>query len=175
SFNAMNVGNRGSVQGIQGFVDFNNITGILSVFDYSDPVAKKVTVSGSAIDGLGPGLIYWEHSANLNTLDIFGGSGGNTFTVTSTPLPPGEFLTTTTVLNSGQGTDNVTVQGTAGPLFVNGGAGFDKITIGNNGHLDSIYGAVTVSNWSNYSFLTVDGSADTDRENVTITSSQITG
>jgi hypothetical protein len=86
TYDVVNVGNAGSVQGVRGAV---TITGWpndtqLNVDDSADPVARNATISASAITGLAPAAITYQGDA-LAGLQVLGGSGGNTFPVVSSP------------------------------------------------------------------------------------------
>src|SRR5262249_12730443 len=108
--------------------------------------------------------------ANVSTLNFFGGSGGNTFTVHSPSA--------TTVLNTGTGPDITNVETTTNPLTINGQGGNDNVILGNpaGGPTRSVQGiaaTVTITNVGgagNQTALTVDDSADTTPRTATISS-----
>jgi acrosin len=163
------LGNAGSVQSLSGRVTVGNLGGstALTVDDSGDATGRTVTVGSSAVTGLlpGPGVAFT--GSQLSSLVVYGGSGGNTFTVTGTSTP-------TTIL-SGTGNDQVIVQGTSQPLTVNGEAGSDTVTLGNAGSVQGLFGTVTVGNTAGNSALTVDDSADSIGRTATVGATGITG
>src|SRR5262249_52207553 len=78
------IGNAGSVQGILGAVNVSSTTGTiaLTMDDSLDSTGRTVTISATQIIGLAPAAITY---ANLSSLTVDGGTGGNTFTVQGTP------------------------------------------------------------------------------------------
>jgi hypothetical protein len=161
----------GTLAGITGAVTVKNASGstALTIDDSGDVAAKTATMTSSALTGLAPAVINY---ANLSALTVDGGSGGNTFTVASTPVA--------TALNSGTGNDSVNVQGTANPLTVQGQAGSDTVVIGSlapalGGTLAGLTAAVTIGNAAGSTALRVDDSGDAAAKTTTITSSAITG
>jgi Ca2+-binding RTX toxin-like protein len=150
------IGDSGSVQGIQRAVTVGNASGstTLVVDDSTDATgrgtsASPVVLAAGALTNLAPAAINY---SNLSSLTVNSGSGGNVFSVTGTPAA--------TTLNSGTGGDTVTVQATSAALTVNGQSGADTVTIGSSGGVQSIAGAVTVTNAAGSTALTVDDSAD---------------
>jgi hypothetical protein len=109
-------------------------------------------------------------AAALQSLDVKGGNGGNTFTVSNTPPAA------TTTIDCGPGGDTVNVRGTSGPLVIegNGSSGTvlghpielgTTVNVGGQrcspqgGGLDHLHGAVAVRNRAHPSWhtdLTVD-------------------
>jgi hypothetical protein len=83
------IGNAGNVQGIQGHIDITNTRGWTSlvVDDSADNTARNnVVLTAYSLSGLAPGLISWV-PADINNLGIRSGTGGNIFTVQTTPPP----------------------------------------------------------------------------------------
>jgi hypothetical protein len=168
------IGSLGTVQNINGNVLVTNANGFtdLTVDDRLDAVGRVVTFDGGQIAGLAPALISY-NGADLTTLTINGGTGGNNFTVVNTPPAP-----CATTLNSGASAvngDTVTVRATAGPLTVNGQAGIDDVTIGFLGLVANINGNVRVTNALGFTALTVDDSADPVAVIALISDTQIVG
>src|SRR5207244_3375709 len=95
----------------------------------------------TSLTGLAPATINFVQ-LDLQDLQISGGSGGNTFTVSSTPV---QIVTT---LNSGTGSDtvNVLATGTASSLTINGQNGNDIVTLGNAGNAQGLLGVISVTN-----------------------------
>jgi Ca2+-binding RTX toxin-like protein len=87
---------------------------------------------------------------------IYGGSGGNAFTVHDTAR-----LYSDTYINTGAGNDTVNVLGTTGTLFIDGNGGQDTVTVGDNHSLANIRGFVGLYNTNGATALTVDDSGDT--------------
>jgi Ca2+-binding RTX toxin-like protein len=169
-----------SVQSILGAVTIGNTGGnttnltSLTVDDSLDAIARTATLSGTVLSGLSPATITY---SNLSDLTVNGGTGGNTFTVTSTPVNGVATLPTT--LNSGNGKDTVSVQTTAAAstLTINGQAGLDTVSITNAGSVQGILGPVAVGNSGgagNLTSLTVDDSKDAAVTNSTLSSTQLT-
>jgi acrosin len=163
---SVTIGNAHSVQGIDGAVTITNAAGAtaLTVDDSGDGTARTATLGASSLTGLAPAAITY---ANLRTLTVDGGSGGNTFTITGTPAA--------TFLNSGTGADTVMVQATSQALTVNGQNGPDTVTVGNAHSIQGINGAVTIINPAGATALTVDDSADGTGRIATLGASALTG
>src|SRR5262249_41930557 len=125
---------------------------------------RTATVSDGTITGLAPAAIQWvpTHSliGGVFGLRVYGGSGGNTFTVTGTS----NFYTFTN-LNTGTGNDTVNVENTTGDLNVYNPGGQDSVYVGSNGSalggtVQGINDGVDVSGTGATS-LTIDDSGDT--------------
>ncbi len=168
----VNVGSGGSVQGIQAAVTVTNPPGYtaLTIDDSADVAARSVTLTSAGITGLAPAAINYQQY-DLKSLTVYGGSGANTFTVASTPYN----WQVSTTLHSGAGYNLVSVQGTNGPLSVVGGGYDDVVSVGSNGSVQGIQGAVTVTNPPSYTALTIDDSADAAAHSATLTNAGITG
>ena len=176
----VNIGLNGSTQFIGNSVFITNTGGYTAV-DVDDSV-DKIAQTGilytrlalglplTVLDGLTPGGDISLLAKNLSSLTIHAGSGGNTFRIHDTPysLTPGGALTT---VYSGEGNDMVTVDGTTGPLFLNGDSGSDTVNIGSSGSVRNIGNTLTVTNSNGFSAVNVDDSADPSgaRQSFTIT------
>jgi hypothetical protein len=163
----VNVGNAGSVQGIESFLDVRNTGGFtdLIVDDSADPTGRDVTMRAggpgedSSILGLTPNGILSEISyinGDLSLLQVNGGRGGNTFTINDT-FKNSQFGLT--VVNTGTGTDTVNIKATTGTLIVNGQSGQDAVNIGasagNAFGTANIKGDVSITNVGSRSSLDV--------------------
>jgi hypothetical protein len=147
----------------------------LTVDDSGDTSGQIVTLSDSngfgSISHLAPGTITFDDNS-IAQFTINGGQAPNTFNVLGTPHDTnilGGFPDT--LLNTGPGSDTVNVLNTSddSSLAIQGQNGRDAVHIGNGGSLLGIQGAVTVLNTGNFTDLTVDGSAATDSQNVSMT------
>jgi hypothetical protein len=121
------VGQGGSVQGVQGAVTVTNPPSYtaLTIDDSADATARSATVSGGAVTGLAPAAINYQQN-DLMSLHVYGGSGGNTFTVAgvpSTPYYPG----LATALHTGAGNDTVRMGAISGRLSLDGGPGTNTL------------------------------------------------
>jgi len=156
----VNVGNAGSLAGIQGAVDVSNppIGGYttLTIDDSADGAThSNVVVTSGSVTGLAPATISYQQS-DLAALNIDTGTGSNTVNVQSTP-------------NNGVRNPHTALIGHSGSTTVN---------VGNAGTLAGIQGAVDVSNppIGGYTTLTIDDSADSaTHSNVVVTSGSVTG
>jgi hypothetical protein len=90
----------------------------LIVDDSGDSTSGIVTVAASSILGFGTAGIAV--GPGVTALDVYGGSGGNTFNVSGT-------ISGSTSINCGSGNDTLTLQATGGPLTVNGGTGSNTL------------------------------------------------
>src|SRR5262249_34056164 len=121
------------------------------------------------ITNLATGPISFDESG-LGNLDIKGGSGNNTFNVLNTPADLEIFgiVSTLTDIDSGAGNHTVNVLGTSRlVLSIEGQSGCDTGRIG-NGSLQGIQEQVGVFNTGGVTSLFVDGSADANPQNVTM-------
>jgi hypothetical protein len=101
----------------------------LTIDDSGDTYSESITLFDGLINGLPGNPIHWV-PATLTTggvtgLGIFGGSGGNTFTVNNTSN-----LYWTTALHTGTGKDTVYVHSTTGSLTILNDGGSDQVFIG---------------------------------------------
>jgi hypothetical protein len=179
----------GNVQGIKGnvFVYGAGATSLL-VDDRGDTTPCNATLSDVAfaggrsgtITGLAPADISWiptgSATGGVTDLTVFGGSGGNTFTVTNTSAFYGS-----TTLRTGSGNDTVNVEGTTGALRVFNPGGQDSVYVGSNGsapggNVQGINGAVIVSSFGGGpTSLVVDDSGDTQPQSATLSNGALTG
>jgi hypothetical protein len=134
----------GGLSEINGPITITNPGGqtALTLDDSNVGTPKTAQMSATTVTGLAPATIDYTN-ANLSSLTINGGYGGNTFYVTNTPAGA------STTINTGTGTDIVYVGATTGPLTVNlhhSGIGFDGVQVGAfTRDLDPIQGAVTLN------------------------------
>jgi hypothetical protein len=157
----LNLGNNGSTQGLAGTISVTNASAVtaVNIDDSQDVTARTIAFSDdgttATVTGISPAALHL-HDAGIASLTLNGGSGGNTFTVTSTPT-----LFTTT-LNAGSGTDTVNVIATSGStLNINGQGGADIVTLGANGTLQSLASNIDITNAGGNTTLNLDNSADT--------------
>ena len=144
-------------------------TTAVNVDDSADPAAANVVLSSSSLTGLPMGTINFGTSG-LTALTFTGGSGDNSYTITSTPANQG------TTFNTGSGVDSVTVQGTSFPLTIDSasGSGEDVITLGGTSNtLSDITVDVTVDAAATDS-LVLDDQDFTESRTFTITDTTLT-
>jgi hypothetical protein len=196
--NTVNVGSLmptvgGIADGIQGTVNVTgNGTDTMNVDDTGSTGAKTGTLTSTSLTGLAMGAGGINYSG-LATLNISLGSGGNTFTISSTKN------TTVTTLNSGSGADTVNVLSDAGVTNINGqggndtinirttgaitnvntGAGVNVVNVGSlapttGGIVDGIQGTVNVTG-SGMDTINVDDTGSTVAKTGTLTSTSLTG
>src|SRR5262249_44794071 len=108
----------------------------VTVDDSADTTAANVVLSSSSLTGLPMGPINFG-TGGINTLIFIGGSGDNSYTITSTPASQG------TILNTGSGVDSITVQGTSFPLTILGDGSNDTLVGSDAGNLFTISGSDT--------------------------------
>jgi hypothetical protein len=172
------VGQNGSVQGINGTLTITNPPSYttLTIDDSSDTatrswLAPTISLTSSGITGLAPAPINFAET-DLQSLTILGGLADNQFNVYSTPNNP---VITTTLQTSTGSNSSVFVWGANGPLNIVGG-GTDTVYVGNFlWGVQGILGALTVTNPTGFTTLTIDDAADTTARYVTVTNSGITG
>lgn len=98
----------------------------------------------------------------LSVMELNGGSGGNTTTVTSTPA-------SITRLYTGGGVDTTDVRGTSGGvLAIDGQAGNDTVNLGSNGRVQAVGGSVRIDNETGFTTVNADNSSDTRAKTVTM-------
>ena len=139
SDDTVNVGNAGSVQGIQGTVNIRNALSydVLTIDDSADPTAQNAVLSSfvpfgdsvfESLTGLTPvGSAINFRTADMLSVTINAGSGANTFTIDT--LAAGGF--DNYILNTGAGNDTINVHATdaATALTVNTQGGSDTINL----------------------------------------------
>ena len=141
---SVNIGSSHSVQGILGSIIVQNPPSYsnVSIDDGSDSSPRNSVLSATSLTGLAPAAISWT-LANLNALNISGGSGGNYFYVIATPSNPHGV---STQLQTGAGNDSVDIEQMSGPLTVNTQTGVDLVNAtGISQNLDTIQALLTVS------------------------------
>jgi hypothetical protein len=157
----VNVGLAGSVQGILGevFVGGSSRVITVNVDDHADTVARSVTMDHEVnpdttdITGLAPGVIKY-NDVGVLTVNVKGGSGGNSFTIANTGRGEATFL------NTGAGTDTVNVERTSGSLSIDAQGGTNAINVGLVGSVQSIQGKLDIVGNPNSFALQIDDSAD---------------
>jgi hypothetical protein len=153
-----------NLDNIQGAISVHYGTGTdtVDVHDQANSADQTFTMTDSSVSRTGSALISYGYA--INAVNIFGGSGNNTYNISGTE----PFFATT--LNTGNGTDTVNVQATTGPLTVNGqgGSGNDVVNVGNAGSVQQIRGPLTFNNPPSYNTVNVDDSADAIAQNVTL-------
>lgn len=144
-YDTVNIGTfYGGVQGIAANVVVSNsgFYTALNIDDGADPIGRTGYISENSVSGLAPGTIFYQ--GNFSSLNVFGGSGGNTFYVVGTSI-----LSYSTSLQTGTGNDFVNVQATTGYFYVNNNGGTDSVKISSlapflGGTLENIHGPVDV-------------------------------
>jgi Ca2+-binding RTX toxin-like protein len=149
----------------------------LNITDPTGAYATNATIGYSSLTLQHPGLdntyVVNYTAADLSKLNVNLGGAGNTVTVNDTPnsgyallIPVGSgFLThlewdrMLTTIHTGGGADNVFVNGTTGPLTIEGDGSLDTVRVGSLSRgLQDIHSAVTVKNAPSYTALYVDDS-----------------
>jgi hypothetical protein len=140
-----------NLNNIQGAVTIHYGLGIdtLNVDDQANSANQTTySMTASTVSRTGSGVITY--GPNINFVNIYGGSGNNTYNVTNTET----FFPTT--LNTGGGNDVVNVEETTGPLTVNLGNGANNVNVSPGAqNLDNIHGAVSVNGQGSGSSVTV--------------------
>jgi Ca2+-binding RTX toxin-like protein len=122
----------------------------VTVDDSADTVARTAILYAAplqrfpltVLSGLTPGGDILLRSDNLKSLNILAGSGGNTFRIHNTPS---SFISggLSTTVSTGNGSDQVTVDGTTGALALNVQEGNNITNFGSdNASLDRIQGEI---------------------------------
>jgi hypothetical protein len=170
--NSVSVGSQGLLAGILEPLTLTSTGGSMAVTldDSADPNSTNASITNSSIIGLASSIIYYP--PNPCTVAVLAGFGGNVFNIYSSSV--------TTSLNPGAGDDVVNVLASSAPLRINdptlpGFGGTDQVSLGANGDLSGITAAVTVTNPSGPSTLTVDDSADPTPRVATIANNTLTG
>jgi hypothetical protein len=147
-----------AVQILAGFVGSNTIT----VDDRSNTADTTYTVAGLSVARTGSGALT--SNSSITNLVLTGGSGNNTYNVTS-PVA--------TTLNTGNGVDTVNVRGSSGPLTINSGSGTNAITLSSSTNTLGGIGHVILNDPSNSATVTVDDSGFSTSTSYTLTSTQL--
>src|SRR5262249_215409 len=131
----------------------------------ADTTGRTVTITDTTIAYGNPNALL--RYTNLSSLQVKGGAGGSTYTVTATPDAPGGVL-----LETRGNADRVGVLANATPLTI---AGFapNRVEVGANGRLSNIFRDVIVSNQVGATELVSDDSADPTGRIVTITNTTV--
>jgi hypothetical protein len=171
----VNIGNNGSLQGIQSFVtvktgSFGAQGTALSVDGSADTSSQNVFMgqasdnpSAFTINGLLPGSRTIEYdSFHTSSVHVKGSKGAKTYTVDDTIRNGTTELDTGAV---GTGSATVIVHNTHGQLFLNSLGGHDTVNIGHNSSLQGIQGAIHIANPPSFDALTLDGRADNASRN----------
>jgi Concanavalin A-like lectin/glucanases superfamily len=159
------IGLAGSVRNIGGTLSVENTGSFtaVSVVNSADAIPRTAILYKSGafhvLSGLTPGGDIVLRGRSLRSLVIRTGNGGNTFRIHDTPKSnwTGGVVTT---IDTGRGSDLVNVNGTSGPLVVNGQGGQDTVNLGASGTVRNIAKAVYVNNAGGSSTVNVDNSAD---------------
>jgi hypothetical protein len=118
----------------------------LNFHDWSDATGRTVAYTKTSVSGLAPANIDWAEF-DISAVTLYAGTGADTVNVTSTDAP----------------------------LTIHGTNGLDAVDIGNAGSAQGIHGAVTIDNYSNYTNILIDNSADATARMATLTDSSVTG
>jgi hypothetical protein len=144
----------------------------LTLDDSGDTRPQTATLTGTALTGLGSAGVGFV-GAELHSLTVNGGSGGNTFLVLDTPA--------SSALHSGRGADAVFVTGTTGALTIDGGGSSDTVVLGFNPVLGQyttlagLRGAVGVADAGGLANLFVEDPSDTAPRTATLDAAHVTG
>lgn len=128
--------------------------------------------------GFSPGAISFEATAMSSAVVINCGDAGNSIAVLGTPTNvTGGTAGPAINLNTGSGSDTVSVYGTgAGTVLnINGQDGLDGVSVGNAGNVQNIAGVVNVTNPLQFSALTIDDSADATSRTATLSTFSTNG
>jgi hypothetical protein len=168
-FDAVFVGNAGSVQGIHGIIDVSNrpsgAATALTINGSNDAASQNITIKSNIVTGLAPAAVRFVSDC-LSALTVSAGTGGNVITVFGTPQRPG--ATVPVVINAGKGADTVGIWGASSLLTVNGQSGADTVTVGTAATLQHILASLYITNYGAWSVLNIDDSADTLSRTVTM-------
>jgi hypothetical protein len=154
----VNVGQKGSMRGIDPtgvtITNLGNWTTI-NLDDSADTVQRGVVMDvGSTyatVRGLAPGIIQYRKQ-DLRALNVFGGSGNNTFSVLNTDQSTVAGGAPTSIA-SGSGADTIQVSGTTGTLYIDPQGNNNEIDIGGSASflrrphasLDGIHGDIKLN------------------------------
>ena len=174
------VGSSGSMAAVKGTVDvYGNGSTYLVLDDSADTTGRSVSLGVNSEFGLSAGTIDWTPTSTtaggVTSMNVSGGSGGNTFDVYGTSNFYGY-----TFLSSGTGNDFENVLGTTGYLYEYNPGGNDHTVIGSNapntsgGAMAGINGTVYVYG-AGGTELSLDDSADATGRTATFTNGSVTG
>ncbi len=149
----------------------------LNIYDSADPANTTGTLTENTITGLGMGgstvvdgvqfaggITY----SDIQSLNIYLGSGNDTFTIQGTSQAD------TTVV-TGNGSNTVDVETISGQTTVDTGTGTNTVDVSNAGEVDRVAGLLTVDESAGTGTLTVDDSGDQSPATGTLTSTTVTG
>ncbi len=161
----------GTLANIVGGVIIGNILGSgttsLILDDSGDSQTRTATLGEGSLSGIAPGAIQWfdyhnggASSGGVNSLQVLGGSGTNTYFVAEAGA-----ANVVSTLNTGKGNDNVDVLSVSDSLNIVNPGGKDNVNIGSaapnlNGVLTAVNGVIDV-NGAGATTLTIDDSGDT--------------
>jgi hypothetical protein len=173
SFDSVQIGNGDDgLQGIKGTVDLANSNSLvnLTITDAHDPIGHRgIILNSDGLLGMSPHPIQWGDDS-INTLRIYGGSRGNTYSIINTP----HVAYVTVSGGSGNNTYNVLGTGNRGGVVLNTGRGIDVVNIGDSSHSASdIREALYVNGQGGNDTLTVDDHANTNAEDYVLTDDSI--
>ena len=166
------LGSAGSAQGLNGTINQTNAAGSatdLIVDDSDDTARQSITIMTGTMTGsmVNNAIINYNR---LNSLTVSGGSGDNTFLVTNTRA------NITTTLNTGDGADMTTIEATRNAtLDINGDADDDTVLLSDFGIAQNFNGTINVANAGGTTALTVDDSADSIGQSLTMDDTQLSG
>ena len=159
-------------------VNENTQVDVLNVYNSQSPVDDAMTLTADRLTGLGMGpdtFIGGEafHGGidytGLEAVNIHLGTGSQDVTVRSTHT--GE-----TSIISGKGNDTIRIRTISGRTYVNSGTGTDAVTIsGDDTTLDQITGLLTVAADGTDDTLDINDSADDNHNSGTLTATTLTG
>jgi hypothetical protein len=183
SNDTVTVGSNGSLANIAGTVNVANQSGKtqLIVEDSNDTTGRSFVVTNNAVASSGmPGLVnytgaatnYYGVMAGVTSLVVDGGSGSNTFTVSSTAANTPVTLNTGPLFGSSN-SNTVYIDGSSSAVSVQS-YGRDYVDIGyHSGSLASIGGPVNVSNVSGQDQLLIDDLNDPNARSIDITNTAV--
>ena len=174
----VNVGNiaptPGSVvNGIQGpLIIQGDALDTTNVDDTGSTVAKSGVLTSTTLTGLAMGSSGITYSG-LAVLNIYLGSGGNTFLVKSTHKAQ-------TVIDSGSGDDFVNIQSIAGPTLINGQNGNNTFNLSSTaptagGIVDNINAVLSINGGSGVNVFNIDDTGSTISKTGFLSATAITG
>jgi hypothetical protein len=184
--NTINIGNNGSVDGINGEID---ITGsgadILTVDDSASTIGKgDILLNAILLKNLSPGDINY---SGLASLTIKLGTASDTVTIyntgATTVLDLGTADDTVTIdndsnnttINTSDPTNVINILGTSAPTAVNAMAGsVDTVNIGNAGSVQAVLDPITITG-NDDTIVNVDDSADTTGRTASLSAAVLTG
>jgi hypothetical protein len=189
-----NPAHNGTLAGIHGRLDFaSSDHPVLLVDDSGDTTPRTVNLAASGatgtITGLAPGATIQYSAAPITTVEIFGGSGGNTFNVANTVTPADTLLfggnggdtfnvanaTSTLQIATGSGVNRLNIQANSvnNSLTIDARNGQNTITVGSlapalGGNLTNVHGLIALDEANSSTALIVDDSTDPVFQNVIV-------